>query len=92
MPPLLVVSRVLPVLMREGRGTFDRGADNFLVLLVLERPRSPFLIRPASASLPKGDGQEEVPNRGQSARCCDDLAWLNSRLFVDLLHGRDFFR
>jgi hypothetical protein len=71
---LLVVSRMLPVLMREGRGTFDCGAYHFLVLLVLGRPRSPFLIRPASASLPKGDDQEEAPNRGQSAQCCDDLA------------------
>jgi hypothetical protein len=73
-PALLVVSRVLPVLMREGRGTFDCGAYNFLVLLVLERPRSPFFDTPSECQPPKGDGQEEAPNRGQRARCCDDLA------------------
>jgi hypothetical protein len=30
--------------------------------------------------------------RGQSARCCDDLAQLESRLSVDSLHGQNSFR
>jgi len=30
--------------------------------------------------------------RGQSARCCDDLAQLESRLFAGLLHWKNFFR
>src|SRR6202790_3250191 len=33
-----------------------------------------------------------LPKRGQSARCCDDLAQLKSRLSVDLLHEKDSFR
>src|SRR5436309_876192 len=30
--------------------------------------------------------------RGQSARCCDDLAQLESRLFAELLHWKNSFR
>src|SRR5947207_7784382 len=30
--------------------------------------------------------------RGQSGRCCDDLAELKSRLFAELLHGKNSFR
>ena len=30
--------------------------------------------------------------RGQSARCCDDLAEFESRLFADLLHEKNSFR
>src|SRR5206468_4658160 len=30
--------------------------------------------------------------RGQSARCCDDLAEFESRLFAELLHGKNSFR
>src|SRR5256885_1723569 len=30
--------------------------------------------------------------RGQSARCCDDLAKLESRLFAELLHWKNSFR
>src|SRR5258708_38546082 len=30
--------------------------------------------------------------RGQSARCCDDLAEFKRRLFVDLLHRKNSFR
>src|SRR5882762_1486849 len=30
--------------------------------------------------------------RGQSARCCDDLAQSKSRLFADLLHWKNSFR
>src|SRR6266699_4986478 len=30
--------------------------------------------------------------RGQSARCCDDLAEFESRLFAELLHWKNSFR
>src|SRR5438128_5903929 len=30
--------------------------------------------------------------RGQSARCCDDLAEFKSRLFAELLHWKNSFR
>jgi len=30
--------------------------------------------------------------RGQSARCCDDVAEFESRLFAELLHGENSFR
>src|SRR5205823_5592936 len=30
--------------------------------------------------------------RGQSARCCDDLAEFESRLFAELLHGKNSFQ
>src|SRR5882672_3535043 len=30
--------------------------------------------------------------RGQSARCCDNLAEFESRLFAELLHGKNSFR
>src|SRR5712691_9262962 len=30
--------------------------------------------------------------QGQSARCCDDLAEFESRLFAELLHWKDSFR
>src|SRR2546426_10466044 len=30
--------------------------------------------------------------RGQSARCCDDLAEFKSRLFAELLHWKNYFR
>src|SRR5256885_1138541 len=33
-----------------------------------------------------------LPKRGQSVRCCDDLAEFKSRLFADLLHGKNSFR
>jgi hypothetical protein len=33
-----------------------------------------------------------LPKRGQSARCCDDLAKFESRLFAELLHWKNSFR
>src|SRR6266571_4935786 len=33
-----------------------------------------------------------LPKRGQSARCCDDLAEFESRLFAELLHWKNSFR
>src|SRR5467141_4792404 len=32
------------------------------------------------------------PKRGQSARCCDNLAEFESRLFAELLHWKNSFR
>src|SRR6266699_3498278 len=33
-----------------------------------------------------------LSKRGQSARCCDDLAEFESRLFAELLHRKNSFR
>src|SRR5258707_6243123 len=33
-----------------------------------------------------------LPKCGQSARCCDDLAEFESRLFAELLHWKNSFR
>src|SRR5437879_7412733 len=33
-----------------------------------------------------------ILKRGQSARCCDDLAEFESRLFAELLHRKNSFR